>query len=223
MNAKCALLLALGMTVMPSHAQDEPADPKALAARYVLNSNNLKTDWYLWRNTGRIETATVASGQNVIWEQHGPREFRQRVVFAGERRIIDYSPGEIRTRHAEPDWSQLTSVISPQLLGALRQGASRIQFGQRSTHYRGDVQGQKIALWWLKDWQLPAQLSIREHGRAFSLRLQEVHAVSPPAWPRASEEKTADYVLIDAADLGDMESDPFVARLLAREAHPHAH
>nr|MBL8409750.1 hypothetical protein [Dechloromonas sp.] len=223
MNAKYVLLLALGMGAMLSQAHETPATPKALAARYTLNSHKLKTDWYLWRDTDRIETATLASGQNVIWERQGPHSFRQRVVFADEGRIVDYSPGEIRTRHAEPDWSQLGSVISPKLLGALRRGASRLQFGQQSTHYSGHVQGQEIALWWLNDSQLPAQLAIRGRGRAFTLRLREIHAVSPVAWPRTSEEKLADYTLIDAADFGDMESDPFVARLLAREGHPHAH
>ncbi len=221
-HLRYVLLLALAFAGL-ARAHDEHATLMPLAARYDLKSNDLKTDWYLWRDTDRIETATLANGQSIVWERLGPNAYRHRQVFAEERRIVDSSPGEIRTRHAEPDWSQLASVVSPQLLGALRRGKSRVQFGQPSTHYSGSIHGQKIALWWLEEAQLPAQLTISGQYRVFTLRLREIHTVAPVTWPRASEEKLADYAVIDAADLGDMESDPFVARLRAREIHPHAH
>lgn len=221
-HLRYVLLLALAFASF-ARAHGERAAPMPLAARYNLQSNDLKTDWYLWRDAERIETATLASGQNIVWERLGPNAYRHRQVFAGDRRIVDSSPGEIRTRRAEPDWSQLASVVSPQLLGVLRRGASRLQFGQLSTHYSGAIHGQKIALWWLEDTQLPAQLTISGPYRVFTLRLREIHAVAPAAWPRITDEKTADYTVIDAADFGDMESDPFVARLMARDAQPHAH
>jgi hypothetical protein len=198
--------------------------PTPLAARFDLSFDKLKTDWYLWRDADRIETANRLTGQNDIWTRDAERQqYTYRRVFHPERRIVDYTPGELRTRHAEPDWAKLASVISPQLLDALKAGTSKRLFGQKAVRYSGIVGGQKIDLWWLEQARLPASLQMSGHGRQMRLQLRELQAAAPAAWPHAEEARIADYGQLDAADFGDMESDPFVARLLQQEGHQHTH
>ena len=53
--------------------------------------------------------------------------------------MVDYTAGEIKTRHAEPEWSKFASVISPQLLQELKRGASKTLFGQKAVRYTSNV------------------------------------------------------------------------------------
>ncbi|MCK6407004.1 MAG: hypothetical protein L6Q60_13440 [Rhodocyclaceae bacterium] len=194
-----------------------------LAARYDLREAGKQTDWYFWREQDRIEILTAAVGQSVIWERLGAEGYQFRRVFNEEQKVIEYVPGELRTRHAEPDWEKLSSIVSPHLLERLKRGPSKTLFGQRAVRYSGKVDGQAIELWWLERDQLPATLRIGDAKSGRSMHLRELHAESPGHWPRATEARIANYAMIDAADLGDMEYDPFVARLLKAEGHEHAH
>lgn len=205
--------------------QAESAAPQAplmpLAAHYALRANAIDTDWYLWREADRIETADRASGQNNLWERLNDHDFANLRVFNKEQRVVEYTPGEIRTRHAEPDWHKLASVISPQLLESLTRGPSKMMFGQQATRYSGQQADQQIELWWLEQAQLPAELTITGHRQRLDMTLKALHAQGPADWPRASESRIAGYAKIDASDLGDMEYDPFVARLMQQEGHHH--
>lgn len=194
-----------------------------LAARFQLTNNKLRTEWYLWRDADSIETADLATGQNNIWERQGWDDYSYRRVFHRDQRVVEYTPGEIRTRHAEPGWVKLASVISPQLLESLKRGPSKRQFGQRAIRYSGTVNGQKIALWWLEKARLPAHLQIVGAQQRMELNLQEIHAQAPASWPRATDERIAGYGKIDASDFGDMESDPFVARVMHEDGDHHRH
>lgn len=209
-------------SAQPVPAAVAPALPP-LAARYDLRSHQTQTEWYLWRTDDSVETADLASGQNNIWERDGREGYAYRRVFHHDRRIIEYTPGEIRTRHTEPDWAKLAAIVSPQLLASLKRGPSRQQFGQNAVHYSGVLNGQKIELWWLEQAQLPAHLEIAGGAQAIELNLKEIHAQAPAAWPRASDERIAAYERMDAADFGDMENNPFVARVMHQDGHRHAH
>ncbi|PKO49346.1 MAG: hypothetical protein CVU31_01155 [Betaproteobacteria bacterium HGW-Betaproteobacteria-4] len=211
------------VTPVTSMATAQAGVPAPVAARFDLKVNQTQTDWYLWREADSIETANAAVGQNDIWHRVRGNEYNYRRVFHNDQRVVDYTAGEIKTRHAEPDWSKLASVISPQLLQELKRGASKTLFGEKAVRYTGKVGGQSVDLWWLEKSQLPASLQMTRTGQRMTLALKELHSKAPAAWPRATEERIADYGLIDAADFGDMETDPFVARILRQDGHSHSH
>lgn len=201
----------------------QSAAPTPVAARFDLKVNQVQSDWYLWREADSIETASAAVAQNDIWHRLSGNEYNYRRVFHNDKRVVDYTAGEIKTRHAEPDWSKLASVISPQLVQELKRGASKTLFGQKAVRYTGKVGGQSVELWWLEQAQLPASLQMTRTGQRMTLALKELHGKAPASWPRATEERIADYGMIDAADFGDMESDPFVARVMRQDGHSHSH
>lgn len=239
MNLKKSVILGcLGLSLMASahaheaHHEHQPAvsassavsQPlKPLAARFDLSNNKLRTEWYLWRDADAVETADLATGQNNIWERQGKDDYSYRRVFHRDQRVVEYTPGEIRTRNAQPDWVKLASVVSPELLESLKRGPSKVQFGQKAVRYSGTLNGQKIELWWLEQARLPARLQIVGPQQRMELSLKEIHNEAPAAWPRATDERIASYGKIDASDFGDMESDPFVARVMQQDGHHHAH
>ena len=208
----------------PSVVSQQPTtESPAVAARYDLLVNNQRTDWYLWREGDTIETANVLTGQNNIWQKLGPDAYSYRRVFHKDQRVVEYMPGEVRTLHAEPDWEKLGSVVSPGLLAELKRGGSKKLFGQKAVRYSGRIGGQTVDLWWLEVARLPARLSMVAKGQRMTMQLKELQPTSPALWPRVDEARIAAYGLIDASDLGDMESDPFVARLLQQDGHSHSH
>lgn len=226
-----ASLLALPAVAHEAHAHAAPKPVASvattalqpLAARYELKVNQTAGEWYLWREADSVETANPATAQNTIWQRTAPNDYSYRRIFHNDRRVVEYTPGEIRTRNATPDWAKLASVISPQLLDELKRSGKKTAFGQSAVHYTGKVGGQKVDLWWLEQAQLPARLQMSGNGQQMTMVLKDLYAKSPAGWPRVDEDKIAAYGLIDAADFGDMESDPFVARLLQQEGHGHAH
>lgn len=239
MNLKKTVILScLGLSIMAgaqaheAHHEHQSAASKPsavgqalkpLAARFDLRNNNVRTEWYLWRDADAVETADLATGQNNIWERQGADDYSYRRVFHRDQRVVEYTPGEIRTRNAQPDWVKLASVVSPQLLESLKRGPSKLQFGQNAVRYSGKLNGQKVELWWLEQAQLPARLLIVGPQQRMELSLREIHAESPATWPRATDERIASYGKVDAADFGDMESDPFVARVMQQDGQHHSH
>jgi hypothetical protein len=202
--------------------------PVPLAAHYTLRVNKLQTDWFLWRQNDLIETANVLAAEGTIWQRlDNDAGYYYRRVFHKDERVVEYAPGELKARHTEPEWQKLASVISPKTLEALRRVGDKPMFGQRAAHYVGRLDGQKIDLWWLETARLPARLHVVSAGRQMHMELREMHAGSPDtwpaAWPRTNEQKLAAYGLIDASDFGDMESDPFVAKVMQVDGHEHGH
>lgn len=225
-----AAFLATGAVAYESHhpvavnqQQATSAVTRPITARFVLRVGNKKTDWYLWREPDFIETANILAGESSLWRRTGTETYHYERIFHREQRIVDYVPGELKTRQVQPDWQKLGSVISPELLGELKRVGKKILFGQPAIHYTGSTGGQKIDVWWLEEAQLPARLTIDSPKQRMTMTLKQIESGSPTGWPRVDAEKISNYLRIDAADFGDMESDPFVARLLAQEGHVHTH
>jgi hypothetical protein len=194
--------------------------PAPLAARFDLKIDGHRTDWYLWRDKDSIETANAGSGRGEIWERQGDGYAYSR-IFHKERKIVEYTPGELKARSVAPDWEQLGSIISPSQLAQLKRIGNKTLFGQKAVHYRGQVGSERVDLWWLDQPRLPALLHRTAGDRRVILRLKELQATSPSDWPSARSSQIATYGRIDAADFGDMETDPFVARILNEDGHHH--
>ena len=207
--------------------------PMPIAARYVEQKTDLRTGrsnagtWYFWRDANRIETAKPALGMAEIWNRDAGGRITHARFFHDDRRIIDTSSGELLARGIDTNWQKLATLFDPRSTPALRRIDSTRLLGQAATVYRGDSNGTRIEVVWLEHANLPGRLTrVTKHERV-DLRLAELLAVSPPDWPRLVATTTDDYLRIDVADLGDMENDPFVRKVLRNGfgglAIPHAH
>jgi len=229
----CILVLLLvaagGLAVEPSAQHGAVSAAPALAARYELRIGTRTTDWYLLRTAKRVETFNAGSRQGEIWERAPNGTIDYRRVFCSDRKIIEYSAGELRARGAAPQWAKLASLVDPAQVAGLRQTGEQTLVDRRALMFEGDIDGVPTRLWWLPDAQLPARLEHSVDARQVQLDLRELHQTPPAHWPRMDDDGLAGFSLIDAADFGDMEADPFVQKILAQDgdaqggAHGHGH
>jgi hypothetical protein len=215
------LVAACGLAAEPSAQHSVAAAAPALAARYELRIGNHTTDWYLIRTATRVETFNAGSHQGEIWERGANGAIEHRRVFVSERKIVEYSAGELRARGAVPQWSKLTSLVTPEGIAGLRQTGEETLQGQRGQVFEGMLDGASTRLWWLPEAQLPARLERSEDARQVRLDLRELQQRPPARWPRLDEASLAGFSLIDAADFGDMEGDPFVHQVMIQDGHAH--
>lgn len=230
MRAQVAALLLMFGWVAQVAAHDSPAieNPAMsktervttpIAAQYEVRLTDRvgrllqKSDWYFWREANRIETARSILGLGEIWMRDERGEITLRRVFHPDRRIIEYLPRELKALGMEPSWDALGAVIDPRSLDAgKRIGTTKLPQG-RATTYEGVSGGQRVKIWWLDEQQLPAKVERQLENGRFVLALKSLHASAPAAWPRTSEAQLNDYQLIDIADFGDMEYDPFIRKV----------
>lgn len=98
-----------------------------------------------------------------------------------------------------------------------KKGESKI-FNQPAVRYVGRLGNEQVEVIWLPLQALPARL-VRIHGDdKYTLELKEIRQTPDTSWPLADQEQIDAYEWIDGSDLGDMEYDPFVRKVLAMDA-----
>lgn len=194
-----------------------------LAARYQFQTGKRNSDWYLIRNDNRIVIFDAASGQAKLWEKDARGEIEFSRVFAADRRVVEYAPGEIKARGAVPDWNALASIVGSRDLAGLRKTGERKVLGRNATVLSGKTASGKLQVWWLANERLPAMVQHGQGDKAVRLVLRELRPQPAREWNWAEPETLATYARLDAADLGDMEYDPFVRKVLQLDGHSHSH
>jgi hypothetical protein len=215
------------------HPDNEPAKtvsvaPAAtsmppLAARFELYTAGRGADWFMIREPQRIVTFNAGSRQGEVWARDEQGRIEYTRVFAEDRKTLNYNDGQLKTLHMEPGWAQLASIISPEEVTKLRKTGERKVMGQRALILEGNIDGVRTRLWWLPELQLPARLERGKGKTATRLVLREIHAKTPAAWNWGDESVLDTYARLDASDLGDMEYDPFVQKVMRQDGHQHGH
>lgn len=171
-----------------------------------------RSTWTFVRAEDRI--ALFKSGTGEVWTRDAAGRIALERVFDTERTVVAYSPGELATLGVSVDWSALGRLVDPQELRLLvlvaRSGQGR---GERlRLQHPRRIDGQSVLLVeWLPALQLPARIVRRQaDGGVLRIELAQ-HTPAPPA-VLLDAERTQDYARIDAADFGDMESDPVVRK-----------
>lgn len=218
-----AMVIAAGAAV----AHDAlPRPDQPLAARYeTVGADRAgrvtrKSDWYLVRSANRIETA--GNGRAELWER-SPQggDVSMRRVFWNEAVVLEYHAGDLRAMNMEPAWRALGTVLDPEVLSALTETGSRKMLGHRVQVYRGGAGRDRLKVWWIKALSLPALVKRTGELGTYTMKLVETRNAAPAEWPLASRGKTDDFRVVDAADLGDLEHDPVVKRILRADASRH--
>lgn len=209
-------------------AAPEPAYPP-LAARYQelrsdADGHRQASGWHLTRHGQQVEFAR--GGYVELWERDERGEIAWQRIFHDQRKLIGYTPGELRTQRRVQSWDVLNTVIDANALQQLKR-VERTRFQNRmATRYRGTLGKEKVEVLWLEAERLPAEIVRRGKHGAYRLSLRELRAAPAPGWPRADLARAESYEYIDGSDLGDREYEPFVQRVLAMDdanGSGHAH
>jgi hypothetical protein len=209
----CLLLLAL--LAGPSWAGD------AWVAEYQVAEGTVTKSLVVVRDDQQVEYRLEGEAPR-LWRRTSDG-IEMRELYPDDRRMIAYSPGDLRTLQMRSDWEELVGIVDPAMrAGLVPKGDSR-RFGQRLDHYAGmDDQGNQVALDWLPEAGLPARLMLKTKragkGSDTSARLALKSLARRPSSLAFSQ--TDGLLELDQADLGDMEMNPDVQRI---GRHGHAH
>jgi hypothetical protein len=190
-------------------------------ARTVAGKPEGSADWYFVRQDRQIETARA--GYAEVWRRDERGEIMWRRVFHEDRKLVEYTTGQLRTENRLPAWNTLNTVIDSKRLAELKTTGHAPAFSRPATHYRGTLGDESVEVVWLSREVIPARIVRKGKDVTYTLTLLELHDAPQPSWPQANPAQTDSYELIDGADLGDREYDPFVARLLQVDARHDPH
>ena len=186
---RVAVVLAIVMahpTVVPAQAND----PEPLVARYRVTVVGLSAndsgavreqEWVFARQPDRV---AIDKGETEeVWRRQPNGAVSLQRVLHAQQRVIDYSAGELAALGVEVDWSALErwSVAGDGI------AAERDATVQLPVRWAQRIGPHAAARFELIDWQRGTQTN-----------------------RSLSDERSAGYLHIDAADFGDMPYDPAV-------------
>jgi hypothetical protein len=201
-----------------------PTAARYLEARGDGHAPPRSNEWYFNRNGNQVEFGR-AGGYVELWERDERGEVSWQRIFHDDRKLIAYTPGELRAQNRALPWETLNTVLDArQLLRRLRP-VGEIQYLDRpATRYTGTMGDKEIEVVWLKAEQLPGRIVRRDRMHIYyQLTLQELRPAPARSWPRSDLTRAEGYEHLDGADLGDREYDPFVRKVLAMDGHRHGH
>jgi hypothetical protein len=200
-----------------------------LAARYLETRSDghappRSKEWQFTRNGGQVEFAYGASYVE-LWLRDTRGGVSWQRIFHDDRKLIAYTPGELRTQGRAVAWETLNTIVDVgHLLADLKATGATQHLDRPAMRYTGTVKGQDVEVIWLDKERLPARITRRDRMHIYyHLALQEILSVPQGSLPASDPTRTADYEEIDGADLGDREYDPFVQKVLAMDGHNHRH
>jgi len=205
----------------------EPQFPR-IAARYLEARGDghvapRVVEWHFARDGDRVE---FGRGSYVeLWRRDERGEVSWQRIFHDERKLIDYTPGELRAQNRALPWTTLNTIVdAKQLLNGLRLVEKTRYLDRVATRYERVAADETIYVVWLDQEQLPGRIERRQYGHVvYTLMLQELLQTTASHWPRADLARAQDYEFFDGADLGDREYDSFVRKVLAMDGHSHGH
>lgn len=174
--------------------------------------------WELWRGTSRIEIRDGDGATGELWSRNRDGLLSYHRLFHNKERSIDYTEGDLRSLHHQPDWRLLGEVVDIEGLRATLKHTGTEDVLERSAdRFQGQIDGVDIEVLWLEAERLPARVRQIYPDRVVTLTLKAVQSAQDAPW-----EPTAlrDYQRTDYADIGDREEDPFLRGMLH---HGHEH
>lgn len=142
------------------------------------------------------------------WDRNG--EYVR--YFPQEQRSITYRPSDLRSLNMTYDLEQLFHLVSPKLKSQLKPTESIERSCFTVNQYQGQQDGQEIELEWIASLSLPYRLTIGQGQQRITYRLISANNISKNEF----DALTRDYNDLDFADVGDSESDPFIAKMITQ-------
>jgi hypothetical protein len=137
-------------------------------------------------------------------------------LFHAERVALEYSPGDLAASNQQASWEAVAAIINPKQLGKTLQLQGReYRNGVVVEHYAGRDGDAATALDWMPSLQLPARIVKTSQAGVEALALVQCLPLLNAAVQPTSPAVLAGYRHLDYSDLGDMESDPLVQRILS--------
>lgn len=219
------LLPLLGVIHEASATAQQASQFQSLAAHYqhthhARGERKASSDWYLVRQDNQVATAKGDYAE--VWQRDDRGELSLTRIYHQDRKVIQYTTGELRTQGRLKNWEVLNQVLDPGTKEALKKSGHTTFMGRKAARYQGKIGGETVKVIWLEKEAIVARLERSGKGYTDTLELKALREKPLATWPSVDLEKVSDYAYLDGADLGDMEYDPFVQRVLGSDGHHHA-
>lgn len=224
-----AALLSLALIVASPAARADAPSPAPVAALYETRvvpkrhgAKAVVTRWYFWRDSGQVEIRDEHGRTGERWERDPSGKLFYTRLFHQDRAQIEFAPTEFQV--VGKIWGKVSMLIEPDSLGtSLKMSGTERRAGQSLVRYSGSADGQRIDLRWRADLALPAEIRGDDAHKTTTVRLLRSWPLEQAPQSMTDATALAGYRMIDGADLGDMESDPFVTRVHGQGGYQHTH
>lgn len=200
---------------------DEPCDTAISGSQFQASYQITTTDRHTntQQHTGLILTRfndNILHQHNQIsfeaWHKNG--EYVR--YFPTEKRSISYRRGDLLALNIATDIDRQFHLIAPHTLAQLSladssQSQCYAQQQYRNTHNKDEAEP-LVSIDWLPQLSLPKSLTIDTGDQRISYQLTTLKAIDSDSFNRL----IAGYQDLDFADVGDSESDPFIAKMITQ-------
>lgn len=198
------------------------------AKQVAANGKESGSVWNFWRWPERTETRDEYTQQGEIWQRDAGGRIYHTRLFYPERVALEYMPGDLAATGHTPIWEQLQAgLVDPRQLGTqLRLTGQEQSAGLQLEQYSGTVDGIVTEVDWLPSLRLVSHIAKRFPAQTVTLEMRECRELAQAQAQPLSSRELDSYRHIDFTDLGDMESDPMVQRIVelaGGHSHPHPH
>lgn len=192
-----------------------------LSVRYEVRNASQSQEWFMDRKINAISTFNGDNLRGEIWTRDHRGDIEYSRVFMEDKKLVEYSTGELKTQNKLPDWAQLASIFAPKIIASLKVSGEKIQFDEQVLVLEGKINNVETTIWWIPKLQIPSYVSQKQGTVDSSMTLKEIYKQTPTTWQWLDTATFDSFSRIDASDIGDMESDPFVKKLLQLDGHDH--
>lgn len=175
--------------------------------------------WRFWRDSQQITIERPQLGMGELWQRDG-RSVIHRKLYHADQRAIEFQDDDLRMLGTSPSWQKLSLLLDQKLLPLLTASELEWSNGYPTREYQGKVAETEWHIVMRMDIGLPLLIERQQEGFSERTELLNAYALSAAPWQPTP---TKDYDVIDFADLGDKEYDPFVIKVQAQMGHDHHH
>lgn len=176
-----------------------------------------KVTWRFWRDSQQITIERPQLGMGELWQRDGQTVIHRKLYHA-DKRAIEFQEDDLRMLELTPSWQKLALLLDQKLLEQLIAGDIKWSDGYPTREYQGTVADTQWHIVMRMDLGVP--LLIERQHEEFTERTELLNAYLLRAAPWQPTPSTG-YDVIDYADLGDKEYDPFVIKVQAQMGHQH--
>jgi len=167
----------------------------------------------LWRNGDQLVYERKNEQISDLWQRLSNGHVRPIRYFDAYQRGIEYQSGELKGQ--EPEWQQKYALFSAAQIAAMDETGREGEGCELAVNYRQSKNGKQYSLVWLPAYQLPKSWVVTDQKDGTVLTKWQLGEVSMDRAKLTARFSAWDnYQTTDYADVGDNESDPFLAKMI---------
>ena len=178
--------------------------------------------WYFWRADNQVEMRNPQDNSSEEWTRLANGQVEYSMIFHDDKKTIDYNAVDLGMIGETPNWTKTTLLFSPEMMATLVSDSDETLFNQTAIHYKSNLPNTVFEVTWLTQMQVPAMIKREVNGQTITTKIV---SLEPAVKSMLSNPAASAYDHTVFADIGDMESDPFVKSVMhkLKGSHDHDH